>query len=91
MASTFVSSSTSFHSSRLHSSGLLDSSHILRPADHLLHCWHLNRFGHVSVQTIKKMARTGFLNGLSIPSNANLHFCASCVQGKQHREIFPIN
>ena len=37
------------------------------------------------------MATLGFCNGFSIPSNANLHFCASDVAGKQHRVIFSIN
>ena len=37
------------------------------------------------------MAMPSFCNGFSIPSNANLHFCASNVAGKQHRVIFPVN
>ena len=82
--------SSSAHTLTSSTATLPTSSPILNHSNHLLRRWH-NRLGHAIVATILKMVRDEAVIGLSIPSNAKLDFCSSCVKGKQHRLPFSVN
>ena len=54
-----------------------------------LHLWH-KRLGHVSMDTIKKMAISNTVDGLPVLNGTEGNpFCDGCMYGKQHRSSLP--
>jgi len=52
--------------------------------------WH-ERFGHVHVDAIRKMANIGVVEGLKIDSDEENFFCEPCVVAKQYRSSYQKN
>lgn len=50
--------------------------------------WH-QRYGHLGVQYLKKLATESLVTGFDFDPQKNLDFCESCVQGKLHCCSFP--
>ena len=50
--------------------------------------WH-RRYGHLSEQSLKKLAVDDMVTGLSFNPSKTLRFCEGCVEGKLHRNSFP--
>ncbi len=51
--------------------------------------WH-KRYGHLGVQSLKKLAVDGLVNGFSYDYSKQTSFCDSCTEGKHHRTPFPV-
>jgi len=47
--------------------------------------WH-QRFGHVGVGSMRQMVANRLVDGLDLPSDIELSFCESCIEGKMHRK-----
>ena len=52
--------------------------------------WH-QRYGHLGVQNLKKLANDKLVEGFNSDAKKNLEFCEACTQGKLHRCSFPIS
>ena len=51
--------------------------------------WH-QRYGHLNVQSLKKLANEELVDGLNIDNIASdADICESCIKGKLHRTPFP--
>ena len=51
--------------------------------------WH-QRFGHLNVTSLQKLANSGMIKGLSGDDvSGEMDLCESCIQGKIHRSPFP--
>ena len=50
--------------------------------------WH-QRYGHLGVQSLKKLANDKLVEGFNFDAKKNLEFCEACTQGKLHRCSFP--
>ena len=50
--------------------------------------WH-QRYGHLGVQSLKKLANDKLVKGFNFDAKKNLEFCEACTQGKLHRCSFP--
>ena len=50
--------------------------------------WH-QRYGHLGVQNLKKLANDKLVEGFNFDAKKNLEFCKACTQGKLHRCSFP--
>ena len=50
--------------------------------------WH-RRFGHLGLQSLKKLAKEKLVNGLNLNVSKEISFCESCTEGKHHRSQFP--
>lgn len=54
----------------------------------MLHRWH-DCLGHVSIDTVKRMAHNNAVSGISVNSSPDFSSCAGCAHGKSHRLPFP--
>lgn len=54
----------------------------------LLQKWH-DRLGHVSFDTVRRMATQNVVTGLKLPTSAVSPVCRGCACGKSHRIPFP--
>ena len=50
--------------------------------------WH-QRFGHVSADKIKEMARNGSVDGLDLSDSGSMPFCEGCVFGENDPAAIP--
>ena len=50
--------------------------------------WH-QCYGHLGVQSLKKLANEKLVEGINFDAKTNLEFCDACTQGKLHRCSFP--
>ena len=50
--------------------------------------WH-QRYGHLGVQSLKRLANEDLVEGFNFDTKKDLEFCDACVQGKLHRCSFP--
>ena len=50
--------------------------------------WH-QRFGHLGVRNLQKLARDNTINGFDFDASSDLTFCEACVGGKHHKSQFP--
>ena len=57
-----------------------------KPSNEML--WH-QRYGHLGVQSLKKLANDKLVEGFNFDAKKNLEFCEACTQGKLHRCSFP--
>ncbi|CAI5465411.1 unnamed protein product [Closterium sp. Yama58-4] len=55
-----------------------------------LEVWH-NRYGHLSVSTIRTMATQGVVHGIvaDLSTNEEVEKCSACLEGKMARKPFP--
>lgn len=60
--------------------------HVAKKIAGSIKLWH-ERLGHISVDTVKRMAKTDIVTGLDITTDdtANL-YCDGCVKGKMSRK-----
>lgn len=60
--------------------------HVAKKAAGSVKLWH-ERLGHISVDTVKQMAKTNIVNGLNITMDDTAKFyCDGCVKGKMSRK-----
>ena len=52
--------------------------------------WH-RRFGHLGTRNLQKLANNKMVDGFDYNATKEVRFCESCVQGKHHRNKFPVN
>ena len=50
--------------------------------------WH-RRYGHLNVQSLRKLARENLVEGFTYDMNKEISFCEPCAAGKHHRSKFP--
>jgi transposase InsO family protein len=50
--------------------------------------WH-RILGHIGIGAVKRLERTGIVNGMEVDKTEPPTQCAACIQGKQHVEPFP--
>ena len=50
--------------------------------------WH-QRYGHLGVQSLKKLANDKLVEGFNFDAKKNLEFCEACTKGKLHCCSFP--
>ena len=50
--------------------------------------WH-QRYGHLGVQSLKKLANDKLVEGFNFDAKKDLEFCKACTQEKLHRCSFP--
>ena len=50
--------------------------------------WH-QRYGHLGVQSLKRLANDKLVEGFNLDGKKNVEFCKACTQGKLHRCSFP--
>lgn len=50
--------------------------------------WH-SRYGHLSMQNLKKLLRKNMVNGFDYDSSTLLDLCEPCIEGKHHHFKFP--
>ena len=66
---------------------VLDEENKIETANKLLKLWHY-KLGHLSYNTLKKMARNKLIPSILASATAD-DFCDSCNKGKQFRKPFP--
>jgi len=54
------------------------------------HVWH-RCYGHLGIQSLQRLAREKLVYGLDYNTSADVDFCEPCVEGKHHRDKFPVN
>lgn len=60
--------------------------HVAKKAAESIKLWH-ERLGHISVDTVKRMAKTNIVTGLDITTDDTANFfCDGCMKGKMSRK-----
>ena len=52
--------------------------------------WH-RRFGHLGTKSLQKLAKNQLVDGFDYNVKKETSFCEPCVEGKHHRNKFPVN